>query len=210
MIADTEKYHFQAWRQVGNQLGLSLPEEHLFSLKNLSGLATLEKILDWGKVYMPEAEKLYWADRKNNLYHQLIADLKPGEILPGVLIFLRHLRGMEIKTALCSSAPHTTAILKSAQMEPFFEAVIDSGVFKKPKPDPQSFLLAADALGVSPGACLVFESDPQGIEAALLGGFSVAGVGDPVELCRAHFTIPSFAGFRLPALMKQLFEQETS
>jgi len=47
---------------------------------------------------------------------------------------------------------------------------------KKPKPDPQPFLAAAEALGVSPEKCLVIENAPFGIAAARTAGMQCAAV----------------------------------
>ena len=45
----------------------------------------------------------------------------------------------------------------------------------KPKPDPGVYLLAAETLGVSPGACLVVEDSIAGASAALAAGMTVIG-----------------------------------
>ncbi|NTV39923.1 MAG: HAD-IA family hydrolase [Demequinaceae bacterium] len=53
------------------------------------------------------------------------------------------------------------------------------------KPDPEGFLAAAEALGVDPGRCVVFEDSPAGLEAALAAGAQAVVVGDldaPVTL----------------------------
>ena len=45
------------------------------------------------------------------------------------------------------------------------------------KPDPEGFLAAANALGVDPARCVVFEDSPAGLEAALAVGASAVVVG---------------------------------
>jgi sugar-phosphatase len=44
------------------------------------------------------------------------------------------------------------------------------------KPDPEGYLTAATLLGAEPGACVVFEDAPAGIEAALAAGMRVIGI----------------------------------
>lgn len=56
------------------------------------------------------------------------------------------------------------------------EAVING------KPDPESYLLGAKRLGVSPDCCLVFEDAPAGIESALRAGCTVVQVGGDAPL----------------------------
>lgn len=50
------------------------------------------------------------------------------------------------------------------------------------KPDPAIFLYAADQLGVNPQDGLVIEDSPQGVSAALAGGFTVFGYRPHQEL----------------------------
>jgi HAD superfamily hydrolase (TIGR01509 family) len=56
---------------------------------------------------------------------------------------------------------------------------------KRGKPDPEIFLLAADALQAPPVCCMVFEDSSAGIEAARAGGMRSVGVarlGDAAQL----------------------------
>ncbi len=210
VIVDTGKYHYQAWRRLANQLGFDFSREQNAELKGLGRMASLEKILEWGDIYMPEAEKMHWADVKNNWYIGLISNMKPGEILPGVLLFLRQVRESGIKIALSSASQNARAVLKSTGIESFFDVVLDGNTVKKAKPDPQCFLMAANALELDAGACLVFEDAPLGIEAALLGGFPVVGIGPAPLLLKAHATIEGFENLSFNSLLAQLMERVPS
>lgn len=210
VIVDTGKYHYQAWRRLANQMGFDFSREQNESLKGYSRMASLEKILEWGAIYMPEAEKMHWADVKNNWYVELISRMKPGEILPGVLYFLRQVRESGLKTALSSASQNALPVLRSIQLESFFDVILDGNTVKKVKPDPQCFLMAAQALELSPAECLVFEDAPSGIQAALFGGFTVVGVGRPEYLPKAHVTISGFENLNINTLLAQLMVRETS
>lgn len=54
------------------------------------------------------------------------------------------------------------------------------------KPHPQPFLVAAEALGVSPGKCLVFEDADNGVNAALAAGCRVVVIGDACRMEHPH------------------------
>jgi len=210
VIVDTGKYHYQAWRRLANQLGFDFTKEQNETLKGLSRMASLEKILEWGGIYMPEAEKMHWADVKNNWYVSLISNMKPGEVLPGVLFFLRQAREMGMKIALSSASQNARSVLRSTNIESFFDAIMDGNMVKKPKPDPQCYLMAAQALDLTPADCLVFEDAPLGITAALFGGFTVIGVGKPEHLINTHLTIPGFENLSINTLLSQLNLRVTS
>lgn len=204
VIVDTARYHYTAWRRLANQLGFDFSPEQHEELRGLSRMASLEKILEWGDMYMTEAEKLHWADVKNNWYVELISNLRPGDVLPGALLFLRQAREAGLKVALSSASRSARQVLKSTQLEPYFDAIVDGYSIRKVKPDPESFLLAAQALSLSPHECLVFEDAALGVWAGLAGGFTVIGIGSPEYLPNAHLVIPGFENLTLNNLLTQL------
>lgn len=208
VIVDTGRYHYQAWRRLANQFGFDFSREQHEELKGLSRLASLDKILEWGGIYMPEAEKMHWADVKNNWYVSLISNMKPGEILPGVLLFLREVRESGIRIALSSASQNARSVLASTQIQSFFDVILDGNEVKKQKPDPLCFLLAAQELQLPPSQCLVFEDSPPGIDAALFGGFTAIGVGRREDLSRAHWVIEGFENLQFHTLLTQLATRE--
>lgn len=210
VIVDTGRYHYQAWRRLANQFGFDFTREQHETLKGLSRMASLEQILDWGGIYLPEAEKMHWADVKNNWYVNLISDMKPGEVLPGVLLFLRQAREAGMATALSSASQNARPVLKSTHLEDYFDVILDGNQVKKQKPDPSCFLMAAQALNLTPAGCLVFEDSPPGIVAALRGGFTVIGVGKPEELALAHLVISGFENLSFEMLIEQITERVAS
>ena len=206
VIVDTAKHHYTAWKRLANQLGFDFSPEQHEELRGLSRMASLEKILEWGDVYMTEAEKLHWSDVKNNWYVELIANLRPADVLPGALLFLRQVREAGIKSALSSASRSARQVLRSTHLEPYFDVIIDGYSTRKVKPDPESFLLAAQALGLQPAECAVFEDAALGVWAGVAGGFSVVGIGKEEYLPKAHWVIPGFENLTLNQLLSQLSE----
>ena len=66
------------------------------------------------------------------------------------------------------------------------------------------FLKGAEALGLPPEQCLVFEDSAAGIEAAHQGGMKAIGIGTARLLPAAELTIPGFSGVMPDALLAQL------
>lgn len=210
VIVDTGKYHYQAWRRMANQFGFDFTKEQHSELKGLSRMASLEKILEWGNIYMPEAEKMHWADVKNNWYIGLISNMKPSEVLPGVLLFLRQVRDSGRLTALSSASKNARPVLKATNLEIYFDVILDGNEVKKQKPDPSCFLMAANALNLSPAECLVFEDSPPGIEAAIRGGFTAIGIGKQEDLPTAHLVVSRFENLNFNTLLTQILERAES
>jgi beta-phosphoglucomutase len=203
VIVDTRPYHFLAWRRLAEQLGFALSEAHNEELRGLSRMGSLEKILDWGGIYMTEAEKLHWADVKNNWYVNLISQMRPDEVLPGVEQVLKTLKYSGCPLGLVSSSRNARAVLQSTQLEHYFNVVIDGNTIKKPKPFPDAFLMAAYGLDMPPQQCVAFDDAPVGIQAARMGRLTTVAVGEHAALCQADHSIAGFDDSTIWLLLDQ-------
>jgi HAD superfamily hydrolase (TIGR01509 family) len=118
-------------------------------------------------------------------------------LLPGVLDLLSAAHRAGVPQALVSSSYRqlVDAALAGLPGHPFTLAVAGDEV-RHGKPDPESYLLAADRLGVDPRQCIVLEDTPTGAQAGAAAGATVvycpsvegAGEADP-----AWRTVPSLA-----------------
>ncbi|WP_462265955.1 beta-phosphoglucomutase [Mucilaginibacter sp.] len=189
VIVDTAVYHYKAWKRLANELGFDFTEHDNEKLKGVSRTRSLELILQWGGVTKTEAEKEELAARKNNWYVEMIGQMKPDEILPGAKEFLISCRAAGLKTALGSASKNSMMILEKIQLVNLFDAIIDGNKVSNPKPDPEVFLKGAEAVGVAPADCVVFEDAIAGIEAAKNGDMKAIGVGDPQVLTEADKVI---------------------
>jgi beta-phosphoglucomutase len=200
VIVDTAVYHFQAWRRLANELGFDFTEHQNEQLKGISRMESLELILGWGNVTLTDEEKQAWATRKNNWYLDLVKEMTPNEVLSGVKDFLNLLRENNIKIALGSASKNSKLILERIEMLPYFDAIIDGNNITKGKPDPQVFLLGAEATGCKPEDCVVFEDALAGVQAGKAGGMRVVGVGSPEILVEADVVISNFEEMTLEKL----------
>lgn len=85
-----------------------------------------------------------------------------------------------VPLAVASSSPESTILhhLDSWNLRQYFTAVISGTNVTRPKPDPETFLVAARALGVAPARCMVLEDSYNGVRAASAGGFVTVMVPD--------------------------------
>ena len=192
VVVDTRPYHLLAWQRLATELGVEIDNNSNEILRRLNRMEGIEKIMEWGGHYASEAEKMFWADRKNNWYIDLIAQMSPHEVLPGVLDFLKLLKEKNRAVALVSSSSNARKVLLSTQLSPYFQSVIDGTIAKKRKPAPDCFLMAAQELQLSPAQCLVFEDAPAGVLAAKRGGFATVAVGMHRDICQADYAIDGF------------------
>ena len=189
VIVDTAVYHYQAWKRLANQLGFDFTEEQNEKLKGVSRVRSLELILQWGGITKTDAEKEILATEKNTWYVEMISHMKPDEILPGAKEFVQACRDAGIKTALGSASKNSMMILEKINMLSLFDAIIDGNKVSKAKPDPEVFLKGAEAVGIAPVNCVVFEDAIAGVEAAVAGGMKAVGIGSPEVLHEANLVI---------------------
>ena len=140
-------------------------------------MGSLEILLERATRSYTLAEKQEFCERKNGYYRALLERLSPADILPGVLTLLPELKARGIKTAIGSSSRNCPTILERVGLTGRFDAVVDGNHITRTKPDPETFLLAAQRLGSPAGNCLVVEDAEAGVSGAVAAGMKVLAVG---------------------------------
>ncbi len=98
-------------------------------------------------------------------------------VFPGTVRFLHRVRAAGLATAVVSASRHCVEVLDRAGLTDLFDEVVDGVVAARlglaGKPDPATFLAAADHLGVPPAEALMVEDAVVGVEAGRRGGFGL-------------------------------------
>jgi beta-phosphoglucomutase len=202
VIVDTAVYHFQAWKRMADELGFDLDEAFNEKLKGLSRVDSLEKILEEGDLVLDSMTKHKLMEKKNAWYLELVEAMTPKDVLDGTIDFFEQLQSAKIKIALGSSSKNARKILELANLNSYFDVVVDGSMITFSKPDPEVFLKGAAKLNILPAEAVVFEDAIAGIEAAKSGGFAVVGIGDAITLKGADFVVPSLKQMNLDLLRK--------
>ncbi|MEE4546592.1 beta-phosphoglucomutase family hydrolase [Streptomyces sp. V4-01] len=141
----------------------------------------------------PDAQTVHGlGNRKNELVLEKIR-VEGVQAYPGSVRYVEAVRAAGLRTAVVSSSANCRDVLVSAGIEHLMEVRVDGttirerGLRGKPKPD--TFLEAAQDLGVDPAQCAVFEDALVGMDAGRAGRFGyvvgVDRVGQAEEL-RKH------------------------
>lgn len=199
VICSTDQYHYQAWKALADELGIYFDETINNRLRGVSRMESLEIILEKAKETYAEEEKLAFAEKKNNIYKELLKQMTTADLSEEVKNTLEELRNRGYKLAIGSSSKNTKQILKQIGLDGYFDAIADGTDITNSKPDPEVFLLAAVRLGFMPRECLVVEDAKAGIEAATRGGFKSAGIGEAAESKTVTYSMEKFADLLLIA-----------
>lgn len=115
-------------------------------------------------------------NRKNEMVKKAL-ESEGVEAYEGSVAFIRHLRSQGIKTAVVSSSSNCEAVLRSVGIADLLDVRVDGEVAVRlglaGKPAPDSFLKAAEELGVAPERTVVVEDAISGVQAGRNGGFGL-------------------------------------
>ena len=175
-IVDSMPLHYIAWRQVLAEWNCPFDEQLFYAL---GGAPTREIVTllnqRQGLSMPPEAV----ASQKEDLYFERLWQLKA---IPEVVEHIESQYG-KIPFAVVSGGTResVSASLLSVKLLDKFDVLVCAGEYKRGKPDPEAYLLAAAKLGVAPETCLVFEDTDMGILAAGAAGMASVKIPPPWE-----------------------------
>ncbi|MEM6516557.1 MAG: beta-phosphoglucomutase [Bacteroidota bacterium] len=192
VIVDTAKYHFIAWKNLANSIGVDFSEKQNEQLKGVSRKRSLEKILDWGNKTLSLDEFNRLMSLKNEDYLSHIDKMDTSEILPDVTETLDFLINKNQKLALGSASKNAKPILDKVKLLDRFEAIVDGNDVSKAKPDPEVFLIGAKLLNLPAHECIVFEDSVAGIQAANIANMISIGIGSEDNLGEADYIFKDF------------------
>lgn len=192
VIVDTAKYHFLAWKNLANSIGIDFSEEQNEQLKGVSRVQSLEKILAWGNKTISEEKFTALMTAKNDDYLLHVNKMDEAEILPDVSKILNFLSDENQPVALGSASKNARLILNKVDLMKKFDAIVDGTNVSKAKPDPEVFLIAAKQLEMAPEDCIVFEDSVAGVQAANAANMISVGIGATKILHEADYVFRDF------------------
>ena len=205
VIIDSGDAHYTSWKNALGHYGLSFSREFFdktFGMNNKGILSLL-----YGRD-ATEQEVATIGGLKEELFRMDIVDnLEP---LPGVTDWLNRFGLAGFRQAVASSAPRENidAVIDGLNLRDTFHAVVSGSGFSG-KPDPTTFLHAAEQLGLDPADCLVIEDAKVGVEAARRGGMKCIAVctTHPKEQLREADIVVDRLHDLLPETLYSLFKQ---
>lgn len=193
VICFTDKYHYQAWKAVADELGIYFDETINNRLRGVSRMESFEIILERYDGTMSEEDKVAYTDKKNEIYKELLVNMSPADLSAEVKSTLDALRAKGLKLAIGSSSKNTKFILSRLGIGDFFDAISDGTNITNSKPDPEVFIKASQFIDTDAAKCLVVEDAKAGLEAAIAGGMDCAAIGDAVESGLGTYNLTTFS-----------------
>jgi beta-phosphoglucomutase len=174
VIVDSNPLHRTTWAEYNLRHGIGTTEamqQWMYGKRN-------DEIVRhfFGEGLTAEEIFLHGAD-KEALYRERLGPQIDSALVPGVREFLERHATVPAAVATNAEPANVDFVLGRAGLRRHFRAAIDGHQVTHPKPHPEVYLRAAQALGAEPSKCLVFEDSWTGVQAGLAAGMRVAGVG---------------------------------
>lgn len=205
VIADTARFHGEAWHQLAGKVGTPWTAELADGLKGVSRMDSLEMILKAGgheNDYTQE-QKVALATEKNDNYLKLVATLTPADILPGMKKFLDELKAHGYHMVLASASKNAPKVLKYLQISDYFEGIVDPASLKHGKPDPEIYAAAATLMNLPANQVAGLEDAQAGIQSINDAGELSIGIGAYLQDADVKFN--STKEISLSAIKEQLY-----
>ncbi len=178
VLVSTDELHYRAWKKLAEELEIpDFSRADNERQRGVSRMESLEVVLEKSAKNFSETEKTKLADRKNEYYKEMLAELDHSAVLEGAIQTLTMLRGKGVKIAVGSASKNTPMILQKTGLDIYIDQVSCGLDITRSKPDPEVFLVAAEKLKAAPEDCVVVEDSAAGITAAKAAAMKSLGVG---------------------------------
>lgn len=192
VVVDSESIYTQFWSDI-DKLYPTGVENFAIAIKG----NTLQRIL---ADFFPD----------NDVKQDILERIKDFEInmrykpFAEAIRFINELKRNQFRIAIVTSSSQKKMDNLYAQNPGFremFDAVVTGDMVSHSKPDPEPYLLGAEAIGMAPESCYVFEDSISGIESGIRAGATVIGLATTLPYDKidgkAHLTINDFTGFHV-------------
>lgn len=203
VLVDNANFHINAWLQFSARHGRPITKDQY--LDNINGRVSADAMAYvFGRPVVAD-ELSTFTEEKEGIYRELYGPhLRPT---PGLRPFLGALKAENVRLAVGTSAPvsNVNFTLDGLSLRPYFHAIVDAGMIRQGKPNPEIYLTAAERVGIDPARCVVVEDALAGIEAGLRAGMTVVALAtthtrEELERSGANLIVADFTELTVDAV----------
>ncbi|XP_065879073.1 haloacid dehalogenase-like hydrolase domain-containing protein Sgpp [Euphorbia lathyris] len=175
-LCDSDPLHYYVFREMLQQINFNdgVPITEQFFAEKLSGKHNQDMAL----VLFPDDTKrgMKFLDTKEDMFRRLAPEKLKA--VNGLYEVKKWVEGHGLKRAAVTNAPRENAELMISILgfTDFFDILIIGNECEHPKPHPDPYLKALEALQVSKDHTFVFEDSVSGIKAGVAAGLPVVGL----------------------------------
>jgi beta-phosphoglucomutase family hydrolase len=193
VLTPTALVHMRAWQDMfSDYLAVHHPDQPPYTdadyfqwVDGKPRYAGVRTFLESRGITLPEGDPSDGSDaltvcglgnRKNQMFESILAT-EGVEAYPGSRALVEKLAARGMKQAVVSSSRNAPDVLTAAGLIDYFDTIVDGVVASERhlagKPAPDTFVYAADLVGVVPAKCVVVEDALSGVQAGRAGRFGL-------------------------------------
>ncbi len=166
-LVDSMPLHLAAWEHASREFGFAFDADWFYELGGMPSRKIALLVAEHQRIAL---DPLAVTRCKTDHY---VANLHKATVFPAMLELVQRYHG-RIPMGVGTGSPRVNAeaVLRNTGLDRYFPVVVTADDVTRHKPNPDTFLLVAERLGVTPGACLVFEDTGIGLAAAKAAGMA--------------------------------------
>lgn len=181
-LIDSEKFHFDCWNEflfpyevtldfkdwLTNYAGIPLPQ-------NAKTIMSKYKIAEELSGFVERREQITFNGFKT----------KDIELMPFALEFIQYFYDQGLTLAVVTASPRidVEAVFDKNGLAKYFSLFVTRTDVTKSKPDPESYNICVEKLGLTKDECIVFEDTLNGVKSAIAAGITTFAIQNNI---RAH------------------------
>jgi beta-phosphoglucomutase len=183
VVVDSEPLHYQAFVLVGKSLGYEFTYDHyLATFIGFDDRDAFRLMLDVSGQDVTAERIAELCEQKQAAFNAVTRAAAAaggvGLAIPGALTLIDEVAAADLPRAVCSGATREDIELMLGLLgrRDRFEIIVSADDVERSKPDPASYALAAERLGLSPGELLAIEDTAAGLASARGAGLMTLGL----------------------------------
>jgi HAD superfamily hydrolase (TIGR01509 family) len=170
-ISDTMPIHLVAYQQTAAEYGFEISSELFYSM---GGIPAFQTSLLLKERFKKDFDPQEFADKKE--IHFLDNIHRADPIQPVIKIIKEYSGKLPMACGTGGTRFYALKTLELAGVRDHFEHVVSAEDVENHKPHPDTFLKAAELIGIDPEYCQVFEDSKPGLQAARAAGMMATDV----------------------------------
>ncbi|MHC4069033.1 MAG: HAD family hydrolase [Planctomycetota bacterium] len=193
VLVNTGEFHRQSWYDLAEREGFEMSDELFYSTFGMQNYQIIPMLVGRAVTGEELGSLSQW---KEGRYRELIKGKL--ELLDGVRELIDDLKRAGFLLAIGTSTPlvNLEFMLENVPVDGCFDAYVTGEDVKRGKPEPDTFIMAAEKLSLPRENCVVVEDAVQGVAAGKAAGMAVVAVTttrEREELGEADLIVDSLA-----------------
>ena len=169
LMVNSVELHFRAFDEALKEYNHSLDEVPISTQSRFVGVRIIDiskELIDFFDLDTT-LEEFY--KKRTDIFLSLVKDV---QAMPGLLESLKLFKSSGLKLAIASSGTmnYIDIIVDKFKIRSYFDVIVSGDDVSKGKPDPETYIVAANRLQLKPTECVVLEDATNGINAAKAAG----------------------------------------